>query len=75
MARRPKRSLVEELTRHRDIVSGAQVTCSSLAALYHDVPEFAMAARLLKDGHDELERRAKGADEKQPALALVESEA
>lgn len=66
MARRPKRSLVEELRRHQDIVAGTQATCAALAALYPDVAEFTVAARMLKDGCDLLDARATGAATPEP---------
>jgi hypothetical protein len=57
VARRPKRSLVEELDIHRSIAIAAHTTCAALEGLHPDVSEFVVARKMLDDACKELDRR------------------
>lgn len=58
MARRPKRTLTEELTQHAALAASARDTAGALAQLQPDVAEFIVARRMLEDGRALLAARA-----------------
>lgn len=62
MARRPKRSLVEELTQHAAIAAATRDQAAALAVLQPEIAEFVVARRMLDDGlADLLSRRNEAA--------------
>lgn len=50
MARRPKRSLTDELTHHATVAAATRDAAGALALMQPDIPEFAVARRMLDDG-------------------------
>lgn len=65
MARRPKRSLVDELALHITLTQSVQASCDVLRQLYPDVPEFRTAVAVLDLAEKDL-------SEKKSAAAVAE---
>jgi hypothetical protein len=57
MARRPKRSLADELSRHEQCVVAARTLTAALAGLYPDIAELRTAEMCLNLAHQDFQRR------------------
>lgn len=72
MARRPKRSLSDELARHEQCVIAAQTLTSALAGLYPDIAELRTAEMCLSLARADFQRRQTAPE---PAASLPHADA
>lgn len=74
MARRPKRTLVEELEAHESLALSQHTAVAVLAALQPDVAEFGMARVMLDAGVEKLRERLAAARHTSDAIAADTAE-